>query len=117
MIVTPLAPPAPPPRVSSKGPLIPLPCCLEESLYHTGKLIYNLYGQKTEEAFVKNWGVGLAIEQAQSFQDLVSSAAQAFAILLLLDLLLVGPARWFEEVRVPSAHGAAGKASSVPAGH
>ena len=82
-----------------------------------GKLIYTLYGQKTEDAFVKNWGVGLAIEQAQSFQDLVSSAAQAFAILLLLDLLLVGPARWFEEVRVPSAHGAAGKASSVPAGH
>ena len=75
-IVTPLAPPAPPPRVSSKGPLIPLPCCLEESLYHTGKLIYNLYGQKTEEAFVKNWGVGLAIEQAQSFQDLVNDAGK-----------------------------------------
>ena len=67
------------------------------SLQKPGKLIYNLYGQKTEEAFVNNWGVGLAIEQAQSFQDLVNDAGKAFLILLVLDMVLTGPARWFEE--------------------
>ena len=44
-----LAPPLPAPH-----PLTPL----------AGKLIYSLYGQKTEAAFIKNWGVGLGIEQA-----------------------------------------------------
>ena len=62
-----------------------------------GKLIYNLYGQKTEEAFVKNWGIGLAMEQAQSFSDLVNDAGKALLILVVLDLVITGPARWFEE--------------------
>ena len=59
------------------------------SLQNPGKLIYNLYGQKTEEAFVNNWGVGLAIEQAQSFQDLVNDAGKAFLILLVLHILFL----------------------------
>ena len=51
-------------------------CPYTRSSIQPGKLIYNLYGQKTEEAFVKNWGVGLALEQAQSFQDLVNDAGK-----------------------------------------
>ena len=34
----------------------------------TGKLIYSLYGAKTESSFVKNWGVGLAMENATQVQ-------------------------------------------------
>ena len=48
-------------------------------------------------AFVKNWGVGLAIEQVQSFQELVAGAAQAVAVLLFLDVVFIGPPRWFEQ--------------------
>ena len=62
-----------------------------------GKLIYSLYGARTEDAFVKNWGVGLAIEQAQSFSDLVQDAGKALLILIVLDLVITGPSRWFEE--------------------
>ena len=61
-----------------------------------GKLIYTLYGSKTEEAFVKSWGMGLAIETASGFKDIAQEGAKGFLILLLLDMLLTGPARWFE---------------------
>ena len=61
-----------------------------------GKLIYTLYGSKTEEAFVKTWGIGLAIETATGFQDIAKEGLKGFLSLLLLDMFLTGPARWFE---------------------
>ena len=67
---------------------------LAGSRSHAGKLIYTLYGAKTENVFVKTWGIGLAIENATEFQDLVNNAFQAFLILLLLDLVITGPSRW-----------------------
>ena len=70
-------------------------------LLRAGKLIYTLYGQKTEEVFVKTWGIGLAIENATEFQDLVSNAFQAFLILLLLDMVLIRPARWARSPPTP----------------
>ena len=80
-----------------------------------GKLIYNLYGQKTEEAFVKNWGVGLAIEQAQSFQELVRDGFKAVLVLVVLDLIITGPGRWFEEhVDFLSVQGTLLKAGGAP---
>ena len=66
---------------------------------HSGKLIYNLYGEKTENSFVKSWGTGLAIEQVESFQELLQESAKALLVLVLLDLFITGPARWFEQVR------------------
>ena len=53
-----------------RAPLRPQPAA-------AGKLIYSLYGAKAEAAFVKNWGVGLAIEQAQSFQEVVEHGLKA----------------------------------------
>ena len=52
-----------------------------------GKLIYSLYGSKTEDAFVKTWGIGLALENATAFQELLLEAWQAFLVLMLLDLV------------------------------
>ena len=40
-----------------------------------GKLIYSLYGAKTENSFVKSWGMGLAIENATQFQARAAAAA------------------------------------------
>ena len=34
-----------------------------------GKLIYSLYGAKTESSFVKSWGVGLAMENATQARE------------------------------------------------
>ena len=68
--------------------------CYSSGVHSAGKLIYNLYGSKTEEAFVKSWGIGLAIENATQFQDIVNEAGKAFLILLVLDLVITGPARW-----------------------
>jgi hypothetical protein len=62
-----------------------------------GKLIYSLYGDKTEKAFVQTWGIGLAIENATGFVDIAKEAAKGFVVLLLLDMLIKGPARWMEE--------------------
>jgi hypothetical protein len=62
--------------------------CEQWIIFVYGKLIYNLYGAKTEEAFVKSWGIGLAIELGTGFQELVQQAGQAFFIMFLLDMLL-----------------------------
>ena len=42
--------------------------CVLRIIFVYGKLIYNLYGAKTEEAFVRTWGMGLAIENAAQFR-------------------------------------------------
>ena len=60
-------------------------------------LIYELYGSRSEAAFVKSWGVGLAVDNAQQWQNLLQSTAKAFVLLILLDMFIVPPSRWFEE--------------------
>ena len=51
-------------------------------------------------------GIGLAMENATQFQDILSEAGKAFLILLVMDLVLTGPGRWFEQARRPGLQGA-----------
>ena len=37
-----------------------------------GKLIYALYGARAEAAFLRSWGVGLAMENALQFRDILA---------------------------------------------
>ena len=62
-----------------------------------GKLIYSLYGSKTESSFVKSWGIGLAMENVTSFQEIVTESWKTFLTLLLLEIFIVGPGRWIEQ--------------------
>ena len=43
---------------------------------------------------MKSWGIGLAIENATQFQDILDEAAKVFMILIILDLIFIGPVRW-----------------------
>ena len=72
---------------------------------------------------MRNWGVGLAIENVTQFREILTEAFQAMLILVHLDLLLVGSTRWVRGPFVPPrsnfrflqswASGAATQASSV----
>ena len=46
---------------------------------------------------MKTWGIGLGLDQAQGFNDIVSSAGTAFLMLLFMDMVITGPTRWFEQ--------------------
>ena len=55
-----------------------------------------MYGSKTESEFVKSWGIGLAMENATGFEDILKESWKALLTLVLLDLVIVGPERWME---------------------
>ena len=56
-----------------------------------------LYGQRAEAAFTRSWGVGLGIEQAVQFKDVIEDSGRLFLTLLFMQLLLVSPGRWWEQ--------------------
>jgi hypothetical protein len=66
-------------------------------IFTYGVLMYRLMGASAQEKFTRTWAIGVGIGQATQFRELFLAAAQAAAVLLLLDVLrLTGDAAWLE---------------------
>lgn len=103
------APPAPRRRAASAA-ASPPPALLcshrsrlpaRRPLARSGGLIYQLLGDKAEEAFVRDWAIGLAIDNASQWKEVFSTAVQAVVVAVALDRLgLLGGDQWL--ARTPS---------------
>ena len=58
-------------------------------------LIYQRLGPASQEEFARTWGIGVGLDNAQQWRDVLHEAAQAAVIVVLLDRLRItrGP-RW-----------------------
>ena len=62
-----------------------------------GSLIYQLLGDKAQEQFSHDWAVGLGIDQATQWKEVVQSSIQAAIILTLLDRMgFMSGVAWLE---------------------
>lgn len=62
-----------------------------------GGLIYQLMGDAAESSFVRDWGIGLAIDQTGQWRDVVKGILIAVTVLLVLERLkLSSPLQWLE---------------------
>ena len=77
--------------LAASAPLSPFPELRRAPA--AGKLIYTLYGQRVESAFVRNWGTGLGLHQVTTFQDPVQASLQARAARPAACLRRPGPRR------------------------
>lgn len=64
-------------------------CVLTTCLCADGKLINNLLGPKAGDAFVKSWGIGIGLGQANEAQDLVLSLLQMVLAVTVLEVFWV----------------------------
>jgi len=67
-------------------------------IFTYGMIIYRRLGPEAEKQFVKTWGVGIGLDQAQQWQDVAKEALKAAALIVILDMLRVTSHRaWFED--------------------
>ena len=67
-------------------------------IFTYGMIIYRRLGPEAEKQFVKTWGVGIGLDQAQQWQDVGKEALKAAALIVILDMLRVTTHRaWFED--------------------
>lgn len=64
-------------------------------MFTYGILIYRLLGQNAENAFVNDWGVGLAADLVSQWRDVLRETLLMIALLFVLDAL-ISTERWFE---------------------
>jgi hypothetical protein len=67
-------------------------------IFTYGMIIYRRLGPEAERQFVKTWGVGIGLDQAQQWQDVAKEALKAAALIVVLDMFRVTTHRaWFED--------------------
>jgi hypothetical protein len=67
-------------------------------IFTYGMIIYRRLGPEAEKQFVKTWGVGIGLDQAQQWQDVGKEALKVAALIVILDMLRVTTHRaWFED--------------------
>ena len=67
-------------------------------IFTYGMIIYRRLGPEAEKQFVKTWGVGIGLDQAQQWQDVGKEALKVAALIIILDMLRVTTHRaWFED--------------------
>jgi hypothetical protein len=67
-------------------------------IFTYGMIIYRRLGPEAERQFVKTWGVGIGLDQAQQWQDVAKEALKAAALIVVLDMLRVTTHRaWLED--------------------
>ena len=59
-----------------------------------GMQVYTLYGQAAESQFVRDWGVGLAVDNATQLNKAAQAAVEGEVLLLLMSVL--SPTSWLE---------------------